>query len=157
MRRPEVIDADDIRMVQPGQGAGLAGEALGKGRVAADLRRQNLYGDQAVQVLLPGFIDRAHAAAAEQFEDFQLWKPRSQVFDAKQRRFWRAFRRRRGQRRLKAGIGWLLALEPGQHQAFRAESRGRAGGYLAAALRAELRFAHGWFPFAFSPAAAPRR
>ena len=34
---------------------------------------------------------------------------------------------------------------PSQHQAFRAKSGGRAGGDFAAALRAELSFAHGWF------------
>ena len=36
--------------------------------------RQDLHGHQPVQFLLPGLVDRPHAAAAEEFEDFQLRK-----------------------------------------------------------------------------------
>ena len=34
VRLAEVVDGHDVRMVQPGQRAGFAGEALGEGRVA---------------------------------------------------------------------------------------------------------------------------
>ena len=39
---------------------------------AADLGRQDLEGDEAVEARLPGLVDRAHAALAEQFQDLKL-------------------------------------------------------------------------------------
>ena len=64
-------------MVQPGQRLGFAGEAFGKARVVPDARRQDLERHDAVQLLLPRLIDRAHAAAADELEDFELRKLRA--------------------------------------------------------------------------------
>jgi len=66
-------------MVESGQGLGLAGEALGEGRVAADTRRQNLERHDSFQFLLPGLIDHAHAAAADEVEQFELGEERRQL------------------------------------------------------------------------------
>ena len=43
-----------------------------KGRIVADARRQDFQGDDAVELLLPRFVNRAHAALADEFQDFQL-------------------------------------------------------------------------------------
>src|SRR5581483_6062565 len=59
--------------------AGLAAEALGERRIAAPLRRQHLDGHHAIELALPRLVDGAHAALAEQFQDFKIWKVRSQL------------------------------------------------------------------------------
>ena len=47
----------------------------------ADFRRQDFHRHQAVELPLPGLVDRAHAAAAEQLEDFQLRNFRRNFLD----------------------------------------------------------------------------
>ena len=61
-------------MIELRQRLGLAGEALGKRGIVADAGRQNFQRDDAVQLFLPRLIDRAHAALADEFEDFELRK-----------------------------------------------------------------------------------
>jgi hypothetical protein len=146
----KVMHADDMRMAQPCQGAGLAGEALGEGRVAAGLRRQDLHRNQAVQTLLPRLVDRAHAAAAEKFDNLQLRELGRKFLD---RRRNEAGRRRggRGLRGRGSPIGRRAAFQPGQHQALRAQTGGRAGRDCTATLGTENGFGHGGFPFMLGP------
>ena len=65
-------------MVQPGQRLGFAGEALGKGRVAANARRQDFQGRDPVEFLLPDLIDHAHAATAKDLQNLKLREMRRQ-------------------------------------------------------------------------------
>ena len=82
-RLPEIMHGDDVRMVQAGQGAGFAVEPLGKAGVACCGRRQDLQRHQPVQGRLPGLIDRAHAALADELKDFELGE---QLGDLRHRR-----------------------------------------------------------------------
>ena len=61
-------------MVELRQRLGFAGEAFGKRRFIANARRQNFQRDEPVQLPLPRLVNRAHAALAEEFEDFELRK-----------------------------------------------------------------------------------
>ena len=61
-------------MAEHGHRPGLPGEPLGKGRVLADLRREDLQRHQPVKPLLPGLVDHAHAAPADQLQDLQVGK-----------------------------------------------------------------------------------
>ena len=74
--RADVVKRADIRMLQRGNGFGLALHALLQFRVSGEMRRQNLDGDGAVEASVLGAIDLAHAACAERREDFvgtELW------------------------------------------------------------------------------------
>ena len=105
-------------MIELGQRLGFAGEAFGKRGIPADAGRKNLQGHNAVQLLLPGLIDRAHAALADEFQNFQLGKLRAQLL-----RFGRDEARRLF-RRVGVGAGGKRAF----HQAFGAEALGALGG-----------------------------
>ncbi len=66
---PHPEDRDDVGVVQPRRGAGLALEAehllrVGQGRIGQDLER-----DASAQRLLLGLVDDPHAAAAHLAED----------------------------------------------------------------------------------------
>ena len=61
----KVVDSDDIRVIEPGQGTRLAAEALGESRVASNFWRQHLDGHQAVERGLPRPVDRSHAPLSE--------------------------------------------------------------------------------------------
>ena len=50
---------------------------------AADARRQNFQRDKPVELLLPRLVNRAHAAFADEFKDFEL---REQSGNAPRRR-----------------------------------------------------------------------
>jgi hypothetical protein len=76
----EVINGDDVRMVQRGEGLRLARKTFGKLRVAHAFRRQKFQRHKTIQGLLPRLIDHAHAAASETFKDFKLWKVRGDLF-----------------------------------------------------------------------------
>jgi hypothetical protein len=58
----EIMDPDDVGVIEPGQGASLAGEAFGEGRITPGFVRQNLERHRPVELPLPGLIYRAHAA-----------------------------------------------------------------------------------------------
>ena len=68
-------------MQQLGQRLRLPGEPFGKRRAAADARRQHLQCNDAVELFLAGFIDRAHAALADQLDDLQLRERSGQAFE----------------------------------------------------------------------------
>ena len=56
-------------MVELGHGPGLRVEALDKGRLLGGLGREDLEGHDAVEGLLAGLVDHAHAALAQELED----------------------------------------------------------------------------------------
>lgn len=73
-RLAEIVDCDDVGVAEPGHGAGLALETLREmepGGVLApgEARRQDLDGDEPVEALLTGLVDRAHPAATEEAEE----------------------------------------------------------------------------------------
>jgi hypothetical protein len=70
----EIVDRDDVRMIEPGQGLGFAGEARREGSIAGHLRRQDFDSYQTIQLGLPRLVHRSHAALAEQCQELQLWK-----------------------------------------------------------------------------------
>ena len=82
---PEVMHADDVGMVELRKRFGFAGKAIGKPGVEADIGRENLDGDEAIERLLPGFVDRAHAALTKQFQNLQLRKERRELFGRRSR------------------------------------------------------------------------
>ena len=63
---------DDVRMAEHGHRPGLAGEPLGEGGVLADLGREDFQRHEPVEPLLPGLVDHAHAAAADQLQNLQI-------------------------------------------------------------------------------------
>jgi len=69
------VDRNDVRMVQPGGGLGLAAEALhgffGQPQSGAEQLERNL----AVEGDLPRFMDAAHAAAADLAHDLEIADP----------------------------------------------------------------------------------
>ena len=73
-RLAEFVEGDNAGMVELGKGLRFAGKALGQGRVRADARGQDFQGHQPVELLLPRFVNRAHAAFSEQCQNFQLRK-----------------------------------------------------------------------------------
>jgi hypothetical protein len=62
----------DVRVTQPGGGAGLLGEALDKARILGDVGTQQLEGDDSVQRGIAGFVDGGKAALADLFDDLVL-------------------------------------------------------------------------------------
>ena len=65
----DVVDGADVGMVQSGSGARFAPEALEGLRIAGDIVGQKFQSDEAAQARVFGFVDDAHAAAAELFDD----------------------------------------------------------------------------------------
>ena len=119
----EFVQRDDAGMIQLRQRLGFAGEAFGERGVIADAGRKNLERDDAVQFLLPRLVNRAHAALADEFEDFELGKFRGEFGDG----------RRLERRRLPARGGFVgCALF---QQAGGTKPGERAGGQRGAALR----------------------
>jgi len=73
------MDHHDVRMAEHGHCLGLAGKPLGEGPILADLRREDFQGHQAIEPFLPGLIDHAHPAAADEFQNLQVGKTRGQL------------------------------------------------------------------------------
>ena len=111
-------------MIELRERAGFAGEALGEIQVAAGPRRENFQRDEAVQRRLARLVNRAHAAFADEFEDFELRKKFGEVGNRG-----RHERRRAGRR---AAFGRDAALQ----QAGRAKSFRHVRFQFRAALRA---------------------
>ena len=68
----KLIKRHNARMIQLGQRLGFTGESFGKCGVVADSGRKDFQRDDAIQLLLARLVNRAHAAFADEFEDFQL-------------------------------------------------------------------------------------
>ena len=64
-----VIDGADIRMIEGGGGLCFALQASERARVVADIFGQEFQRDIAVEAIVFGFVDNAHTAAAETFEN----------------------------------------------------------------------------------------
>ena len=132
----KIVDGHDVGVIEPGQSAGLAGKPLGKGRVFGRFRRDHLQGHDPVEILLPGLIYGSHAAAAQEFHNFELRKVGSQIADFATDRRLRTGRGRRDGR----AAGRQLYRDTGQaagQQARRAQPFRRIAAQRRAALRAE--------------------
>ena len=126
-RPPKVMDGDDVGVAQAGQRTGFAVEPLGKPRVTGCGRGQDLQRHQPVQGRLARFIDSAHAALADEAEDFKVGKELGQLGD------WRRHKARpRGASRPRLRLGLKAAL----HQTLRAETQRHIRRQRLAATRA---------------------
>ena len=65
----DIVERADVRMVQRGDGARLALEALHRGAVRRQRLRQKLHRHRAPQARIFGLIDDAHPAATQHGED----------------------------------------------------------------------------------------
>jgi hypothetical protein len=73
----DLVDRDDVRVGDPRQRLGLAEHAVAGGRVPhAGLVAQHLHGDLAVELVVVGGVDDAHAARAQAGEDREAADPR---------------------------------------------------------------------------------
>src|SRR5262245_11454516 len=63
------IDCTDARMVQGRGSFGLTLESAQRLRIAGNFARKELEGDKPFQLDVLGFVDDAHAAAAQPFHD----------------------------------------------------------------------------------------
>ena len=68
----EVVDGDDVGVAEAGEEAAFALETGGEGGVGAEVGREEFEGDEAIELGLAGLEDVAHAAGADEFEDFEL-------------------------------------------------------------------------------------
>jgi hypothetical protein len=66
----DIMQRADVRMVQRGDAAGLALEALAQRWVTADMGRQDFDGHRAIEPCISRAIDLAHAARAERRQNF---------------------------------------------------------------------------------------
>ena len=69
------VDADHVVVTHGGGGPGLAGEALAGLAEGGQVRSQHLDRDDAVQLLVEGLEDDAHAAAADHGEHLVMVEP----------------------------------------------------------------------------------
>ncbi len=65
----DVVDGADVGMVERGGGAGFALEAFEGLRIASEIVGEKFERDEAAEAGVFGFVDDAHAAAAEFFDD----------------------------------------------------------------------------------------
>ena len=65
----DVVDRADVRMVQGGRRLGFALKTGERLRVAGNFFREEFQGDETMQAGVFGFVNHAHAAAAEFFHD----------------------------------------------------------------------------------------
>ena len=65
----DFVDRADVGMVQRGSGAGLAAKAFERLRIVRDIVRKKFQSDEAAERSVFGFVDDAHAAAAEFFDN----------------------------------------------------------------------------------------
>ena len=130
IRPAKIMDGNDAGVIELGQRPGFTGEPFGKRGVISNRGRQDLERHDAVEFLLPCFIDRSHSAAADQFDEFELREFSRQFLDA----------RRRETRFLLAGYS------PSSHCQFHQTSRAKAprgvGGQRSLAILANLLYVH---------------
>jgi len=132
-RLAKVVNGDDVRMTQPGQGLGLALKAFCELRLGALLRRENLQGHQAVELRLACLVHHAHAAAAEALEDLELGETRGDLVGRRH-----GFHDLCSMRPRLHGC-FRLRGQADPHDAARAQSLGRLGGQSRAAARTRAR------------------
>ena len=65
----KIVDGGDVGMVQLGQRQGFLAEIFASGLVGERLERQYFDGHVAIEVLIAGAIDFAHAAGADPLSD----------------------------------------------------------------------------------------
>jgi hypothetical protein len=75
----EVVNGDDAGMIQFRERPGFASEALRERGVATRFRGQDFQRDDPIELRLAGLVNDAHAAAANQFQDFELGKVLGQL------------------------------------------------------------------------------
>jgi hypothetical protein len=63
-------ERDDVRVLEFAEHAGFAGETFFKRRITAQFGREDFEGDRAVEFRLARLIDVAHAAVADEPDDF---------------------------------------------------------------------------------------
>lgn len=68
----EVENADDVGVVQPGEGTGFAEEAFGEGGVVGEIGGEDFDGDGAIEPDLFGEIDGSHTSGTEKLNEFQV-------------------------------------------------------------------------------------
>lgn len=73
----DLVDGDNVGVAQSGRGLGFLYEARLPFRNGRGLLRKHLDGDQTVQAVVTGFVDRAHASFA-QFFDIEMRNPGSE-------------------------------------------------------------------------------
>jgi len=71
----DLVDRDDVGMVQGGGRPGFLGEAAETIRAGGERLGQELDGDVAVQVVVAGAIDLAHAPGAQLVEELVPAEP----------------------------------------------------------------------------------
>src|SRR5438046_229860 len=68
-RAVEVVDGADAGLVERGRRLGFLDEALARLVVSREIRGQELQRDQTIEPRVDRFVDNAHAAATESFDD----------------------------------------------------------------------------------------
>ncbi len=132
-RLAEVMHGHNVGMVQTRQGAGLAVEPFGKAGIAGDRRWQYLQGNETVQGWLARLVNRAHAALADEAEDFELGKELGDFLDG-----WRHKALAGG---LTGNTGFGSGGKAGFDEAFRAQPERHVRRQRLATIRANfLRF-----------------
>ena len=70
----KIMHRDDARMAEAGEHTAFAIKALRKARRGREGLGQHFEGDDAVELGLPRFENRTHAAVTDEAEDFKVWK-----------------------------------------------------------------------------------
>ena len=70
----DAIDRDDVGVTEGRRGLGFLDKPPLAVRIGDLRRRQNLEGDDAVQLPVAGFVDHTHAAFAERLDDVVLFE-----------------------------------------------------------------------------------
>lgn len=66
---PDVVNRAYVRVIERGCRLRFSAEAAERLRISGDVVRQEFKRDEAVQARVPGFINHAHASAAQLFND----------------------------------------------------------------------------------------
>ena len=76
---PEVVHGHDVRMAEHGHRGPHERSGLRRPGLCRPMARGFLLRHEAVQPPLPGLVDHAHPASADQFQDFQVREERRQL------------------------------------------------------------------------------
>ena len=118
----DVVQAADVRVVERGDGFGLAGEARAELGVGRQLRRENLHRDRAVQARVARPIHLAHAPGADERNHFIRAEPCAGL----ERHVWRILScGRTGENRYSSGSGASLRRLMQPHQPLRKRTDAR--------------------------------